>query len=102
MTTNTHTFALQSRIAALPPVLDVRALEANFNIGRTTAYHLASSGEIQSLTMGAPGKRGKRAFLTQSVLDYVQRRLGESTPLNCPARRPALPSKQKTRHRHNR
>ena len=92
----------EPKIALLPPVLDVRALEANFGIGRTTAYHLASSGEIESLTLGAPGKRGKRAFLTQSVLDYVQRRIGQSTPLNCQARRSAVRYKQKTRHQQNR
>lgn len=70
------------KIAALPPLLDLRALETNFGIGRTTAYHLASAGEIQSLTLGAPGKRGKRVFLTQSVLDLVNRRIATASPLN--------------------
>jgi len=80
-------------IAELPPVLDLRALEANFSIGKTTAYHLASTGEIQSLTLGAPGKRGKRAFLTSSVFDYIQRRLAQSTQLNClPKTTPRPPS----------
>src|SRR5215213_403122 len=73
----------QPEIAALPPVLDLRALQANFAICRTTAYSLASSGEIQSLTLGAPGKRGKRVFLTQSVLDFIERRTATAKPLNC-------------------
>lgn len=70
-------------IVTLPPLLDLPTLEANFGIGRTTAYLLASSGELQSLTLGAPGKRGKRVFLTQSVLEYVERRSQESKPLRC-------------------
>lgn len=73
----------------LPPVLDVRALQHNFCIGRTTAYHLATSGEIQSLTLGAPGKRGKRVFLTLSVIEYVKRRAAQAEPLNCPTKKPA-------------
>ncbi len=85
--TNTHTSDTCTKIAALPPVLDLRALEANFGIGRTTAYQLASNGDIQSLTLGAPGKRGRRCFLTQSVLEYIQRRVAEAKPLNCTAQR---------------
>lgn len=71
----------QLQIAALPPLLDLRAIADNFAIGRTLAYTLASAGEIQSLTLGAPGKRGKRVFLTQSVLEYVQRRADTTKPL---------------------
>ena len=74
-------------IAALPPILDLRALEANFAIGRTTAYHLATAGEITSVSLGAPGRRGRRRFLTQSVLDYISRRAAETKPLNCGAKR---------------
>ena len=70
-------------IAKPPIVLDLRGLQATFGIGRTTAYYLASAGEIQSLTLGAPGKRGRRVFLTQSVIEYVTRRLAESKPLSC-------------------
>ena len=70
-------------IAELPHVLDVRTIGQSFGIGRTTAYHLAAAGEIQSLTLGAPGKRGRRVFLTQSVIEYVTRRLAESKPLSC-------------------
>jgi hypothetical protein len=40
------------------------------------------------MTLGAPGKRGKRVFLTQSVLDFLQRRIETSKPLNCKARMP--------------
>jgi hypothetical protein len=81
--TNINASAIQAMIVALPPVLDLRALEANFGIGRTTAYQLASAGEIQSLTLGAPGKRGKRVFLTQSVVDHVHRRAMTAKRLNC-------------------
>ena len=72
-----------SALVVLPHVLDVRGLGQSFSIGRTTAYHLAAAGEIQSLTLGAPGKRGRRVFLTQSVIEYVARRVTESKPLSC-------------------
>jgi hypothetical protein len=80
---------LDAFIASLPPVLGLQELKVNFQIGRTTAYHLASNGEVESLTLGAPGKRGKRVFLTKSVLEYVQRRLADSQPLNCKPKQPA-------------
>jgi hypothetical protein len=72
-------------VNALPPVIDLRALDTNFGIGKTNAYLLASAGEIDSLTIGAPGKRGKRMFLTQSVLAYIGRRTVGAKPLNCKA-----------------
>ena len=80
---NTHAHSFTSQITSLPQILDVSGLEQTFGIGRTTAYHLAAVGEIQSLTLGAPGKRGRRVFLTQSVIEYVTRRLAESKPLSC-------------------
>jgi hypothetical protein len=80
---NTAEQTAHSFTPPLPPILDVAGLDANFSIGKTTAYHLASAGEIQSLTVGAPGRRGRRVFLTESVVAYISRRLGASTPLNC-------------------
>lgn len=71
-------------VASLPPILDVQAAKRNFALGKTTLYHLAAAGEIQSLTIGAPGKRGKRAFVTQSLLDFMNRRATESKTLKCP------------------
>lgn len=71
------------RITTLPPLLDFRTLQTHFQIGRTVAYQLASAGEIQTLTLGAPGKRGKRVFLTESVLAFLDRRTSDSAPLNC-------------------
>ena len=74
---------IQPSDAHLPHVLDLKGLKAFFGISRTLAYQLASAGEITSLTLGAPGKRGKRAFLTQSVTDYIVRRMARAKPLNC-------------------
>lgn len=75
--------ANEPTLATLPPILDFKALKSNFGIGRTTAYYLASMGEIVSLTTGIPGKRGKRVFLTDSVIAYIRRRATESTTLKC-------------------
>lgn len=79
---NAHLASNQSA-TALPPIIDLTTLAATFGIGRTTAYLLASAGEIKSLTLGTPGKHGKRMFLTESVLEYVNRRIAASEPLKC-------------------
>ena len=66
--------------------------EAMFDLANEpTLYWLA----FPAITLGAPGKRGKRAFLTQSVLDYVQRRIGQSTRLNCQPRKLTQSREQK-------
>lgn len=86
----------------LPQVLDVRALKKHFGLGRTTAYLLATAGEITSLTIGRPGTRGKRAFLTESVLAYIKRRVENAKPLNCKVKKPSeAPGAQKTAARHS-
>ena len=69
--------------ATLPQLLDFHQLEEHFGISRTTAYLLASSGDLPSLTIGAPKKRGKRVFHLPSVLNYIAKRTAYSKPLNC-------------------
>jgi len=71
-----------SPLAALPPVLDLRQQAKHFGLKKTVAYALAGKGEITSLTIGAPGKRGKRMFLTDSILKFIERRVATSPPLH--------------------
>lgn len=73
---------LPSTVSTLPPILSVEEAQQYFKLGKTTLYALATAGEIQSLTIGAPGLRGKRAFLTESLLAYVNRRVAASPKLS--------------------
>ncbi len=41
-------------------------------LGRTLLYELASRGEIQSASLGL--KRGKRVFVTASIVAWLRRR----------------------------
>jgi hypothetical protein len=59
-----------------PPLLDIDGVRKHIApIGRTLLHQLASAGEIQTVSLGM-GKRGKRLYLTASLLDYIRRRAG--------------------------
>lgn len=77
--------------AELPPVLSIEDASRLVSLGRTSLYALASAGEIQSLTLGAPGSRGKRAFLTDSLIAYINRRVEASPTPASHRRRKAAP-----------
>jgi hypothetical protein len=66
---------LREQSDRLPPILDVPEAGKVVSCARTGLYALDVAGEIQSLTVGAPGKRGKRVYLTASLLAYLARRL---------------------------
>lgn len=58
----------------IPALLDVSGVRKHIApIGRTLLYELASTGEIETVSLGM-GKRGKRLFVTSSLLDYIRRR----------------------------
>lgn len=68
----------------LPPLLDERGVvDRIVPISRSTLYCAAGAGEIQTASIGAPGKRGRRLYVTSSVVEWVLRRLDET-------KRPAL------------
>ena len=85
--------AYQTQIAALPPLSDLEDLDRNFHFSKTTAYALTAVGEIESVTIGRPGKRGSRRWLTASVLAYIERRKTESPKLRAPTPATEQPSR---------
>ena len=79
--------ALKIDLSNLPVLLDEEGIRAKVApIGRTTLYAAATKGEIETVLLGAPGKRGKRLFLAASVVAWIIRR-AEVT------RRPAIGSR---------
>ena len=61
-------------LAGIPPLLDVGGVNKYLApVGRTLLYSLATSGEIQTASIGL--KRGRRVFVTRSVVDWLQRRM---------------------------
>jgi len=68
-------------IANLPVLLDDEGIRAKLApIGRTLLWQAATAGEIESVLLGAPGKRGKRLFVTASVVAWMVRRAKATAP----------------------
>lgn len=67
------TFESWFKLTSVPPLLDAKGVRQHVaDIGRTLLYEAASSGEIQSVSLGM-GKRGKRLFVTKSVVEWIGR-----------------------------
>src|SRR5687767_15068884 len=77
-------------LGALPPLLDDRGVCKHvLPIGRSTLYAAASAGEIQTASIGAPGRRGRRLYVTLAVVAWVLRRMDQTL-------RPAIGSSSST------
>jgi hypothetical protein len=71
---NTDVPVLNLNISEIPALLDAEGVRKHLApIGRTLLYQLATNGEIQTASIGM--KRGKRVFVTASVVDWIQRRI---------------------------
>lgn len=90
----THSNAADLRIDAnkLPPLMSAEQIRERLApIGRTLLYELATRGEIQSASLGIG--RGKRVFVTATVVAWLERRVATSlrpnvaVSSNDPARR---------------
>jgi hypothetical protein len=79
---NVPTFPNLAEIPALIDADGVRKYLAP--IGRTTLYELATRGEIQTASLGM--LRGKRVFVTSSVVQWLQRRIAETKRPNVSCR----------------
>jgi len=78
-------------LSTLPPLLDDKGVwERIAPIGRTTLYTLTSAGEIESVSVGAPGRRGKRMWITASLVAWLIRRASAT-------KRPAMGAKKAAR-----
>jgi hypothetical protein len=81
-TAELHALARQKmglELSTIPPLLTAEQVgERILALGRTSLYSAASAGEIETASVGAPGHRGRRFFLTTSVISYVLRRMGST------------------------
>ncbi len=60
--------------SGLPRLLDLDGVNKHLApLGHTLLYELASLGEIESVSVGL--KRGKRLFVTESIVQWLQRRM---------------------------
>lgn len=79
MTPHTSTVVpiLQINLSEIPPLLDADGVRKHLApVGRTLLYELASRGEIDTASIGL--KRGKRVFVTASVVRWLQKRMTET------------------------
>lgn len=65
---------LTVNLSEIPALLDAGGVNKYLApLGRTLLYELATRGEIQTASIGM--KRGKRVFVTASVVQWLQRRM---------------------------
>lgn len=65
---------LPVNLAEIPALLDANGVRKHLApLGRTLLYELATRGEIQTASIGM--KRGKRVFVTASVVQWLQKRM---------------------------
>ena len=66
--------ALSIDLSAIPALLDVEGINAHLApISKTLLYELASSGDIETASIGL--RRGRRVFVTLSVVQWLQKRM---------------------------
>lgn len=65
---------LEIDLTKIPPLLDADGVRKKLApISRTTLYELATLGEIETASLGLG--RGRRVFVTASVVAWLQRRM---------------------------
>jgi len=73
-------------LSKIPPLLDVAGVNAHIApLSRSLLYELASCGEIETASLGLG--RGKRTFLTSSIVSWLQKRVGQTKRPNLAPRR---------------
>ena len=72
--TSANVPVLTVNLSEIPALLDANGVRKHLApLGRTLLYELATSGEIETASIGI--KRGKRVFVTASVVRWLQRRM---------------------------
>ena len=80
---------LTVNLSEIPALLDANGVRKHLApLGKTTLYELATLGEIQSASIGMG--RGRRVFVTASVVEWLQRRLDATQRPNVATRRRRL------------
>ena len=88
---NPHSFSIVSEslkidLAKLPALIDLEGINRGIApMSRSLVYSLDSAGEIESASLGMG--RGKRVYITASVVAWLQRRLAQSKRPNLAPRR---------------
>ena len=75
--THTNSATLSASLTNVPPLLNAAGIALHIApLGKTLLYELATAGEIQSASLGIG--RGKRVFVTSSVIAWIERRMSET------------------------
>ncbi len=89
---STNVPSLAVNLSEVPALLDYKGVNRYLApLGRTLLYELASSGEIETASIGM--KRGKRVFVTASVVRWLERRMAAT-------QRPQMADQRGTSRRH--
>ena len=84
----TPRLTMQAQAAEVPLLLDADGVRKYLApIGRSLLYELASRGEIETASLGV--KRGKRVFVTATVVQWLERRLAGTIKPNVAERHAA-------------
>lgn len=68
---------LNVNFAALPALIDLNGINKHLcPMSRSMVYELATNGEIETASLGL--KRGRRVFVTASVVKWLQRRITQT------------------------
>ena len=71
---STNVPVLSINLSEMPALLDAEGVSKHLApIGRTLLYTLATRGEIQTASLGM--KRGKRCYVTASVVRWLEKRM---------------------------
>lgn len=87
---------LNVNLSALPALIDLAGINKHLcPVSRSLAYVLATSGEWQTASLGIG--RGRRVFVTESVVAWLQRRMaGTVRPNIAPRCKPNTPAKERS------
>lgn len=70
---NARSFGI--KLDELPALLDDRGVTRYIApVSRSTLYAAASAGEIETVSLGGPYKRGRRLYTTISLVNWLARR----------------------------
>ena len=85
---STNVPTLKVNLSEIPALLDADGVRRYLvPVGRTLLYELATSGEIQTASIGI--KRGKRVFVTASVVQWLEKRMAATQRPQMAGRRTA-------------
>ena len=77
---------LNVNLSGLPALIDLNGINKHLcPMSRSMSYELATSGEIETASLGLG--RGRRVFVTESVVRWLQKRLAGTQRPNIAPRR---------------